>query len=130
MGLQLLVLVLEVCFKINPLNPELCNLHDNSTAFCLGVSNCLLSATKYWRALTSAENIFYAVQLQPLVGPRAPLDEWSAPSQPDNTQRSQETDIHAVAGFEPAVPASERPETHPLDCATTGIGVTDLNTLK
>jgi hypothetical protein len=26
------------------------------------------------------------------------------------------------AGFEPAIPASERPQTHALDCAATGIG--------
>jgi hypothetical protein len=29
---------------------------------------------------------------------------------PDNTQPSQEADIHAPAGFEPAIPASERPQ--------------------
>ena len=28
---------------------------------------------------------------------------------PDNTQHSQQTDIHAPAGFEPTIPASERP---------------------
>ena len=26
------------------------------------------------------------------------------------------------AGFEPAIPASERPQTHALDCTATGIG--------
>jgi hypothetical protein len=32
------------------------------------------------------------------------------------------------AGFEPAVPASERPQTHHLDRAATGIGyVTSIN---
>jgi hypothetical protein len=48
-----------------------------------------------------------------------------SPSQrtlPDITQYSQETDIYAPAGFEPTVPASERPQTHALDRATTGIG--------
>ena len=25
-------------------------------------------------------------------------------------------------GFEPAIPANERPQTHPLDCAATGFG--------
>jgi hypothetical protein len=25
-------------------------------------------------------------------------------------------------GFEPAIPASERPQNHALDCAATGIG--------
>jgi len=27
------------------------------------------------------------------------------------------------AGFEPAIPASERPQTHALNCAATGIGI-------
>jgi len=51
---------------------------------------------------------------------------WIGPSQiplPDNKHHSLETYIHAPAGFEPAVPASERPETHALDCAATGIGI-------
>jgi len=41
---------------------------------------------------------------------------------PDETQHSQETEFHAPAGFEPHIPASERPQTHTLDGATTGIG--------
>ena len=35
---------------------------------------------------------------------------------------SQHTDIYAPAGFEPTVPASERPQSHALDRVTTGIG--------
>ena len=31
------------------------------------------------------------------------------------------TSMHP-AGFEPAIPASERPQTHPLDLPATGIG--------
>ena len=56
---------------------------------------------------------------------RTPLDEWSAATpRPliDNTQHSQQTNIHASAGSEPAIPASERPQTHALDRATTGNG--------
>jgi hypothetical protein len=34
---------------------------------------------------------------------------------PDNTQQSLETNIRE--GFEPAIPSSERPQTHTLDCA-------------
>ena len=41
---------------------------------------------------------------------------------PDNTRDSQYTDIHVTAGFEPVIPASERPQTHALDRAATGIG--------
>jgi len=40
---------------------------------------------------------------------------------PDKTQRSQETLIPSSV-FEPAVPASERPQTHALDRAATGTG--------
>ena len=55
---------------------------------------------------------------------RTPVHEGSAQSQrplPDNTQHSQETDIHAPAGFEPAIPASERPQTEALASAANGI---------
>jgi len=31
------------------------------------------------------------------------------------------TDIHAPAGFKSAIPARERPQTHALDRAATGI---------
>ena len=40
----------------------------------------------------------------------------------DNTQHSQETNIHALVGFEPAISASERQQTHAFDRAATGIG--------
>jgi hypothetical protein len=45
----------------------------------------------------------------------------------DNTQHSQGTNIPAPAGFEPAIPASERSQTHALDGAATGIGHTLLD---
>jgi len=40
----------------------------------------------------------------------------------DNTQHSQETSL-PLAEFEPAIPASEWPQTHALDRADTGIGL-------
>jgi hypothetical protein len=39
---------------------------------------------------------------------------------PDNTQHSQETATPS-AGFEPAIPISERPQTHASDRAATDI---------
>jgi len=30
------------------------------------------------------------------------------------------------AGFQPAIPAGERPQTHAFDCAATGIGFLNL----
>jgi len=41
--------------------------------------------------------------------------------QPDNTQYSQETYLNTPAGFEPTFPESERPQTHALYRAATGI---------
>jgi hypothetical protein len=40
---------------------------------------------------------------------------------PDKTQHSQQISMHAE-GFEPSIPDSERPQTHALDRAATGIG--------
>ena len=40
---------------------------------------------------------------------------------PENTPQSQETDIHASVGFEPTVPASERPQTDASVRGTTWI---------
>jgi hypothetical protein len=40
-----------------------------------------------------------------------------------NNKQSQETDIYAPAGFEPAIPASKWPQTHFLDRAPTSISL-------
>jgi hypothetical protein len=34
------------------------------------------------------------------------------------------------AGFEPAIPATKRPQTYALDRAATGIGVYSIGTIK
>jgi len=48
---------------------------------------------------------------------RSPLDEWSA----SRRDLYLTTDIHGPpVGFEPTVPASERPQTHALDRTATG----------
>jgi len=56
---------------------------------------------------------------------RTPLDKWSARRtdlyQTAHNTHKRETSMPQV-GFEPAIPASERPQTHALDCAATGIG--------
>ena len=56
---------------------------------------------------------------------RTPLDEWSARRRElyltkHNTLKRQKPMPPAV--FERTIPASERPQTHPLDRAATGIG--------
>ena len=53
---------------------------------------------------------------------RTTLNEWST-SETSTWQHkhSKETSMHP-AGFEPAIPPSERPQAHALDRAATGIG--------
>jgi hypothetical protein len=41
---------------------------------------------------------------------------------PDNTQHSQQTNIHALGGIRPTISADERPKTYALDRTTTGTG--------
>jgi len=43
-----------------------------------------------------------------------------------NIQHSQETNIHAPAGFEHAIPASDRPQTPALNRGATGFGFNPL----
>jgi len=62
---------------------------------------------------------------------RTPLDEWSA-RRSDlylttlNTSKRQTS--MAPAAFEPAIPASERPQTHASDCAAIGLFIRDILT--
>jgi hypothetical protein len=55
---------------------------------------------------------------------RTLLEEWSDRRRYllDNTQKSQQTDMFPT-GFEPAVPASERPQIHALDSAATAVAL-------
>ena len=56
---------------------------------------------------------------------RTPLDEWSARRRDLylTTQHLQQTDTSmSPTGFEPAIPASERPQIYALDGAATGTG--------
>jgi hypothetical protein len=51
--------------------------------------------------------------------------------QPDNTQQSQQTNIHAPMGLKPTVSAVERPRTYGLDRSVTGTGrVNELEAIK
>jgi len=61
-----------------------------------------------------------------------PLDEWSARCRDlyltTNNNHKRKTSM-SLAGFEPAIPSSERPQTHALDRAATKIGL-DVNTVR
>jgi len=67
----------------------------------------------------------FAITLRHTALGRTPLDEWSARRRDfyltklSTYKRQTSTPL---AGFEPAIPASQRPQTHALDCAATGIG--------
>jgi len=49
---------------------------------------------------------------------------------PDNTQKSQDTDMVIPAGFESTIPANKRPQTHALDREITGWAVFNWDTLN
>ena len=54
-------------------------------------------------------------------------DQLVAETSTDNTQHSQQTDVHAPpVGFETAISAGERPQTYTSDRATTGTGTSDM----
>ena len=57
---------------------------------------------------------------------RTPLDVWSARRRhlylTTHNSHKRQTSM-PTAGFEPAIPASKRPQTHVLDRAATGIGL-------
>jgi len=60
---------------------------------------------------------------------RTPLDEWSGRCRDlylttHNTHKRQTS--MPRAGFDPTIPANERPQTHTLDRAATGIGYLSL----
>jgi len=46
------------------------------------------------------------------VGPLWTSDQPTQKPLPDKTQHLQEKDVHYLAGLQPTVPASERPQTH------------------
>ena len=48
---------------------------------------------------------------------------------PDNTQHNRQTSM-SPAGFETAIPTSERRKTHALDCASTDIDNKNTDTYK
>jgi hypothetical protein len=68
----------------------------------------------------------FTVTLRHTTFGRTPLDEWSARCRDlylttHNTHKSQTS--MPPAEFEPAIPGGERPQTHALDRAATGIDV-------
>jgi hypothetical protein len=64
----------------------------------------------------------FTITLRHITFGRTPLDEWSARRRDLYlTTHNRQTSMPS-AGFEPAIPASERPQTHALDRGATGIG--------
>jgi len=64
---------------------------------------------------------------------RTPLDEWSTRSRDlyltTHKTHKKQTSM-PPAGFEPAIPASERPQTEALDGAATGTGTLDVRNIN
>jgi hypothetical protein len=66
----------------------------------------------------------FAITLRHTTIGRTPLDEWSARCRDlwQYTALNKRQTSKSPSGFEPTIPASERPQTYPLGCAATGIG--------
>jgi hypothetical protein len=76
---------------------------------------------------------WFAIILRRTIVGRTSLDEWSARRRDvclttHNTHKTQ-TSI-TTSGFESTIPASERQQTHALDCAATGTGIIGFSGLK
>jgi hypothetical protein len=67
----------------------------------------------------------FMITLRHTIFGRTPLDEWPARRRDlyltTHNIRKRQTSM-PPAGFEPTIPASQRPQTHALDHAATGIG--------
>jgi hypothetical protein len=101
----------------------------------------LVSGTEGVGRGTTVRGFFFPMAQQPLVGRasslsmlhdhtqthttvgRSPLEEWPARHKYLYlTTHTRQTSM-LPAGFEPAIPVSERPQTHTLDRASTWIGI-------
>jgi hypothetical protein len=84
--------------------------------FCHGTTAPIGPGPPHYRAFT--------ITLRQTTLGRTPLDEWWAPRRgvyltSDNTHKRQTS--MSPAGFEPTIPARERPQTHALDRAVGGM---------
>ena len=90
------------------------------------------SPSPQWAMASSFTRFLDQTQRRTTFG-RTPLDDWSALRRdllPDNTQHSQQTDIHAPppVGFKPTMSAGERQQTYALDRAATRTGPLQFST--
>ena len=85
---------------------------------------CILDLTTFYLVIVDVETIVASDHISHTVG-KTSLVEGSVGRRDlyltsHNTHKIQ-TSLFP-AGFEPAIPASERPQTHVLDCAAAGMG--------
>jgi len=109
-----IVLICFVCLHMD--------LHNNlNTAQHIFISE---ATALRWAMASLFARFLDHTQRRTTVG-RTPLDEWSALSRnlylTTHNIHNRQTSMSPV-GFEPAIPASERPQTHVLDRAATEIG--------
>jgi hypothetical protein len=110
--------------------------------YCAAIE--FLPVWNFWYSVSHVERIFFCCgaatqrgswppprswgflnHIRPITVGRTPLDKWSARRRDlyltTHNTRNRQT-FTAPAGFESATPASQRPKTHILDGAATGIG--------
>ena len=87
-------------------------------------TSCFSSGTPAQLAPKPSQFCGCEITLSHTIVGRNPLDKRSAQRRDFylTTHNTQKTNIHAPAGFEHINPRSERPQTHALDRAASGIG--------
>jgi hypothetical protein len=111
---------------VHSLNVNYICIFFGSCAFCkCRKSDFLVHGTK---ARSGSSSLFrgFTITLRHITFGGTPVDEGSARRRElyltTHNIHKRQTSI-PVAGFEPAVPAKERPQPHALDCGASGIGV-------
>ena len=86
--------------------------------------NITLFYSAHWTRTSPFTKFLDHTQRRTIVG-RTPLDEWSARRKDLylTTHNTHKRETCLPAGFEPAIPTGERPQTHALDRAVTGTGL-------
>jgi len=121
-------LVYNIRFSVVPINSSLWTTTLYSSVITTLVYNeakcsvCFWRDSFQWAMVSSFTRFLDHTQWRTTVG-RTPLDEWSARRRDHYlTTHNTQTHIHAPVGFEPTIPAGERPQTYALDRAATGTG--------
>ena len=94
--------------------------YHNEDPQTLSATSCFGATAPQWGRASSLTAFLHHTQRRTTVG-RTPLNSSQRPLPNNTNTHNRQTSIHPV-GFEPTIPASERPQTYAFDRAATGTG--------